>query len=58
MTVAALESQLYQLAAKKSKMEARIAYLKTEGEALPTGITKGAGYKFGGRFEKSNNKNH
>ena len=39
-------------------MKARIAALKTEGEALPTGATKRSGYAFGGRFEKANHKNH
>ena len=39
-------------------MEARIAALKTEVEALPTGSTKREGDAFGGRFEKANhNKN-
>ena len=37
-------------------MEARIASLKNEGEALPTGAAKVAGDAFGSRFEKSNNK--
>ena len=40
-TVDALKSQLSQLAAKQSKMKSQIAAFKTEGEALPTGSTKG-----------------
>ena len=57
-TVAAIESQLSQLAEKKSKMEAHIVALITEGEVLPTGATKVAGDVFGGRFENSKHKKH
>ena len=39
-------------------MEARIDAFKTELEALPIGATRGAGYVFGGRFEKANHKKH
>ena len=49
--VAALESQLSQLASQQVKMEARIASLKTEEEAPPT--SNNAGDSFGGRAEKS-----
>ena len=46
------------MASKQSKMEARIAALKTEVEALPSGAAKGAGYEFGQGFENSNHNNH
>ena len=57
-TVAALESQLSQLAAKQYNMESQIYSLKTEGEALSTGNAKVVGDSFGGRFDNSNNKKH
>ena len=57
-TIAALEIQLYQLAKKKSKREARLADVNNEGEKLPTGGAKGAGDAFDVGYDKANHKKH